>query len=115
MRRGASLFAHLVLAGAAACGAVSPAPRGFEQACAVACARSARGGAARCSDPQCARGCNLVLDRLVENEGGHVLACVETSSSCDDRTWAACATRIGVHADGGPPAPPPPNDNIEEP
>ena len=27
--------------------------------------------------------------------------------ACDDRAWARCATRIGAHADGGPPAPPP--------
>ncbi len=64
----------------------------------------------------CESDCNLVLDRLLEHEGGHVLACVATvkerwpetgaQRSCDDSVWARCAALIGPHADGGPPAPP---------
>jgi hypothetical protein len=55
-----------------------------------------------------------VLDRLAENEGGRVLACVaraqQRAKACGDRQWSFCATRIGPHADGGPPAPPPASD-----
>jgi hypothetical protein len=64
---------------------------------------------------QCARGCNLVLDRLAEREGDRVLACVAASAvACDDRLWSRCATRIGPHADGGPPPPAPPADDAIE-
>jgi len=90
----------------AACQAASPAG-GPEATCTRACEASA----SRCSSSQCARGCNLVLDRLAEREGGHVLSCVAASdSSCDDHVWSRCATRIGPHADGGPPPPPPARD-----
>ena len=39
--------------------------------------RRARCSASQCTTHQCRRGCNLVIDRLAENEGDHVLACVE--------------------------------------
>ena len=69
----------------------------------------------RCTHHQCSRGCNLILDRLAEGEGDRVLDCVaNTVHACDDRAWAHCAARIGVHADGGPPAPRPPSDVEEE-
>ncbi|MGH7298053.1 MAG: hypothetical protein ACRELB_24145 [Polyangiaceae bacterium] len=88
-------------AGLAACQAESP-PRGLE----ATCAKSCEVHASQCSPHQCRRGCNLVLDRLAENEGDHVLACVVSAkSSCDDRAWAHCAVRVGPHADGGPPPP----------
>jgi hypothetical protein len=91
---------------AAACNAETP-PRGPEDTCAKACETLVE----NCSASQCARGCNLVLDRLVEHEGGRVLACVsKAGTASDDRAWARCATRIGPHADGGPPAPLPPSD-----
>jgi hypothetical protein len=84
------------------CNAELP-PRGPERTCAKACTERAR----QCSDSACARGCNLVLDRLVENEGGRVVSCVARGAPrCDDHAWAACAARVGPHADGGPPAPP---------
>ena len=93
---------------AAACQAQSPG--GPEATCAAACATRAT----RCTQTQCARGCNLILDRLAENEGGRVLACVAASAAaCDDRAWARCATRVGPHADGGPPAPPPPPVTVD--
>jgi hypothetical protein len=67
--------------------------------------------AAGCERVDCARGCNLVLDRLVEQQGSAVVACVAaTRGRCDDRAWARCAARVGPYADGGPPAPPPPQD-----
>ena len=102
-------------AAGAACNVKGP-PGGFEQACARAC--EARDKA--CEPAECWRGCNLVLDRLAEHEGERVIACVATATSgpgtpkaCDDRLWARCAARIGTHADGGPPAPPPPKDYEE--
>jgi hypothetical protein len=53
----------------------------------------------------------MVFDRFAQQEGDRVLACVAASAaSCDDRTWAHCATRVGPYADGGPPAPPTPRD-----
>jgi hypothetical protein len=82
-------------------------PRGPEAACARACAKRV----VACSAHECARGCNLVIDRLVENEGNRVLACMGAAPRpCDDRAWAHCATLVGPHADGGPPAPRPPGD-----
>ncbi len=61
-----------------------------------------------CTEHDCERGCRFVLDRLVEHEGPHIVACVAKTNSkvgCGDDVWADCAVRIGVHADGGPPAP----------
>jgi hypothetical protein len=56
-----------------------------------------------------------VLDRLVENEGSAVLSCIERHRApCDDRAWAWCAARVGVHADGGPPPPGKPKDFEDE-
>jgi hypothetical protein len=94
---------------AAACQAQSP-PGGLEASCARACATRL----SSCSETQCARGCNLILDRLAEHEGGTVLACVASSAqACDDRAWARCATRVGIHADGGPPPPTPTPDLVD--
>jgi hypothetical protein len=89
----------------AACQPSAPA-RGPETRCVVACGAHA----GQCGRAACARGCNLVLDRLVENEGAGVVACVATNGACDDRVWARCAALVGPHADGGPPAPAPPAD-----
>jgi hypothetical protein len=78
---------------------------GVEAACVDDCTTQARG----CTRHQCFRGCNLVLDRLVERQGAPVLACVARARPrCDDRTWARCATWVGPYADGGPPPPAPP-------
>jgi len=55
------------------------------------------------------------MDRLVENEGDHVLACVaRAKAACDDRVWAHCATLVGPHADGGPPPPKAAPDDDDE-
>jgi hypothetical protein len=85
-------------------------PAGAEGACVRKCVERAHG----CRRAQCARGCNLVLDRLAEHEGKGIVACVSAAASCDDWTWARCAARVGTHADGGPPGPPPPEDDVEE-
>jgi hypothetical protein len=95
-----------------ACNSTSP-PSGPEATCAQACAAHAP----HCDSLSCGRGCNLVLDRLAEGEGDRVIACVAKNKdhACNDRAWAYCAARIGVHADGGPPAPAPPSDDeVEE-
>jgi hypothetical protein len=98
-----------LLAGLVACQAES-APRGLEGTCAKSCEVRA----SQCSPHQCHRGCNLVMDRLAENQGDTVLACVvRDRGACDDRAWARCATLVGPHADGGPPAPPPPPDVMD--
>jgi hypothetical protein len=127
MRARVSRFAGFVLlvacvlvgALAASCNSEGP-PRGPEAICAKAC--ETRDPA--CKTEECWRGCNFILDRLAEHEGDPILACVarETASStnagtgkaCSDRIWARCAVRVGVHADGGPPAPPPPKDFEDE-
>ncbi|MEI7894194.1 MAG: hypothetical protein WCI05_13960 [Myxococcales bacterium] len=83
------------------------APRTPEETCASAC--TAR--VARCGAEECARGCNFILDRLVEREMDTVLACVAKTSACDDPAWAKCAVLVGVHLDGGPPPPPPPDES----
>ena len=102
-------MAVVVTALVGACNSMEP-PRGPEDTCARAC--EAR--ATHCKREECWRGCNLVLDRLAEHEGDHVVACVALASKCNDRAWAHCAARVGVHADGGPPAPPPPPDIEDE-
>lgn len=62
-----------------------------------------------CSPAECERGCEFILDRIVEREGDNVIACVAASARrCTDVVWADCAAKIGPHIDGGPPAPPPP-------
>ena len=93
---------------AAACLAKAP-PSTVEDTCAVACTSKAPG----CTNTQCVRGCNLTIDRIAEHEEDHVLDCVARARVCEDAVWASCATLIGVHADGGPPAPPPPQDDVE--
>ena len=66
----------------------------------------------RCSDAECSRGCEFILDRLVEKEMNNGIACVvRTPRRCTDVVWADCAVHVGVHADGGPPAPPPPAED----
>lgn len=57
----------------------------------------------RCDEGACERGCKFILDRIVEREDRPVVTCVAAASSCVDETWAYCAVRVGVHADGGPP------------
>jgi hypothetical protein len=107
---------HLAGAVAAALGAVACSPaaspaRGAEAACVDACASRVP----RCGKAACTRGCNLVIDRLVEGEGTRVVACVaQASGACDDRQWSRCAARVGPHVDGGPPAPLPPSDDDVE-
>ena len=75
-----------------------------------ACRRSCESKAKRqCTDAQCERGCEMILDRIIEREGANVIACVAASPRrCTDVVWADCAARVGPHADGGPPGPPPP-------
>ena len=68
----------------------------------------------QCSADECNRGCQFILDRLQEGQGENVVACVAARESrCADPVWADCAARIGLHADGGPPAPPPPSEEWE--
>ncbi len=102
------LMASVAVAGSvAACQAFSP-PAKPESTCIQGCLARAPG---RCNETQCRRGCRLSLDRLIEHEGEHVLACIASSKeACSDDLWAYCAARIGVHADGGPPAPPKPEE-----
>ena len=73
------------------------------------CVRSCTARASRyCSLSECERGCEFILDRIVEKESENVLACVaRTPRRCSDVVWADCAAKIGVHADGGPPVAPP--------
>jgi len=108
--------AAVSIAAGTACNAKGP-PCGPEETCARGCESRDKA----CTREECWRGCNLVLDRLAEHEGDHVLACVATAASaakaaapCDDRVWARCAVRVGAHADGGPPAPSPPQDFEDE-
>lgn len=92
------------------CRAVEPKNRPLDT-CEASCkARASR----QCSEDECARGCEFILDRIIEREGDNVIACVARGNRrCSDVVWADCAARIGVHADGGPPAPPPPPEEDE--
>ena len=97
-----------VLAGLAACRVSQPQGRA-EEGCVAQCKAKA---SQRCTEDACIRGCRFVLDRLMEHEGPNVVACVATGpkAACTDDVWASCAVHLGIHADGGPPAPPPPED-----
>lgn len=92
--------------------AIAPACRVFEptnkpiDACRVSCIKQA---SRECSEAECERGCEFIIDRLVEREGDPVIKCVARGARrCNDVVWADCAARVGVHADGGPPGPAPP-------
>lgn len=90
------------VAAAPACRAMSPA-NGPDSTCQAACRERA---ASVCNNTECGRGCNLVLDRIIEHEGNNVVACVSRSTrGCTDTVWAECAARVGPRADGGPPPP----------
>ncbi len=91
--------------GAEGCGrALEPSNRPID-ACRKSCVKRAE---RQCSESECERGCEFILDRLVEGQGENVIGCVaSTARRCSDVVWADCAVRIGVHADGGPPPPPP--------
>ena len=103
--------ALLLLGLAAACHTNSPDGRA-EQSCVDDCTARAR---SRCSERECIRGCKFSLDRLLEHEGRNVVGCVAGGKgACDDVAWADCGARIGVHADGGPPAPPAPGDDDDQ-
>jgi hypothetical protein len=119
-----STFALFLAALTLGCNPKGP-PRGPEETCVASCQHVAKS----CQEEECWRGCNLVLDRLAENEGDRIVECVASMGAhqvhellfavppglaCDDRTWARCAVRVGVHSDGGPPAPPPPKDWDED-
>jgi hypothetical protein len=81
----------------------------------TACERACAVRVTACGVSDCRRGCGIVIDRWVEREGDRVLGCVAAAKPrCDDRAWAACAVRVGPHADGGPPAPPPASEDDVE-
>ena len=71
VRRVRLALAFAVLLVPTACNSTSP-PSGPEATCAQACERTRP----RCKRAAVRRGCNLVLDRLAEGEGDHVIACV---------------------------------------
>jgi hypothetical protein len=77
------------------------------------CVRSCIAKVSRqCSEGECRRGCEFILDRILEKESDNVLACISrTDRRCTDVVWADCAAHIGPHADGGPPAPSPPKED----
>jgi len=88
-----------------ACRALEPNSKPID-ACLKSCGKKLT---KQCNEQQCERGCEFILDRLVEREGENVIACVaSTPRKCTDVVWADCAAKIGPHADGGPPGPPPP-------
>jgi hypothetical protein len=106
MLRTAFVLVALALALASCRALLTPPPR-IEVRCREACENAAH----HCSKEDCARGCAFILDRLAEGEREPILACVaKNTKSCNDPVWADCAVTIGVHADGGPPAPPSPEE-----
>lgn len=101
-----ALLVGALLVGTLGCPAAAPPPRPVDL-CVEQCQKVA---ASACSEGECARGCEMILDRLVEREGPGILACVAKSRRrCSDTAWSECAALVGLHADGGPPALPPPD------
>jgi hypothetical protein len=98
----------VLIAAPLACRALEPSNRPIDT-CRSSCETKAK---RQCTDVQCERGCEMILDRIIERESERVIACVASSvRRCTDVVWADCAARVGVHADGGPPGPPPPPDD----
>jgi len=92
---------------APSCRIADPANRPVDACIAKCNAKLSR----QCTEGECTRGCEFILDRLVEGETDPVLACVgKFPRRCSDPAWAECAAHVGVHADGGPPPPPPPQE-----
>lgn len=110
MKRAAAFAILLVLA--AGCRATDP-PMKPEATCVKACGDRA---SQKCTDTDCRRGCRLALDRMIEKEGDRVITCVAGAKNrrCDEFTWADCTAAIGVHVDGGPPAPKPGKEDFDE-
>jgi hypothetical protein len=101
-------LALLLALGASGCPALNAPP--LPQA---HCQEECHEHAPRCSEHDCARGCGFVVDRLTEHEEAPVVACVasrSTGAPSNGAVWADCAVLVGVHADGGPPAPPAPSE-----
>lgn len=97
--------ACVVALAASACRVYEPANRPLDR-CRHSCEKKA---SRQCSEAACERGCEMILDRIIERESENVLACVAASPrKCSDVVFADCAARVGAHADGGPPGPPPP-------
>lgn len=101
----------LVILGAVAVGLAPVSCRVFEpsnkpiDACRKACESKLK---RQCSEFECERGCEFILDRLAEREGEAVMKCVAAGPRrCTDVVWADCAARVGPHFDGGPPGPAP--------
>lgn len=106
--RRAFCAASLAALALASCHGLSPSHTPLD-ACRRSCASKAE---RQCTGSQCERGCEMILDRVVEREGDNVIACVAASPRrCTDVVWADCAAHVGPHADGGPPGPPPPADD----
>ena len=62
-----------ITGGTGGCGrAVEPANRTLDS-CVATCAKRAN---RQCSEDECRRGCEFILDRLLEKEGDNVVACV---------------------------------------
>jgi hypothetical protein len=101
--------ALLVVAGFVGCRALDPtnAP---EDLCQTECKTRAK----LCSREQCERGCQLVLDRIIERQSKQVIDCVASQTACTDTTFATCGARMGAHVDGGPPGPPKPPEDYED-
>lgn len=90
------------------CRVFEPANRPLD-ACRRSCEQRAK---QQCTAAMCERGCEFIIDRIVEGEGENVIRCVASGPRrCTDVVWADCAARVGPHADGGPPGPPPPMED----
>ena len=113
MKLCALLLSSVVALGASvlACAKALDPPMKPIETCVKSCSKKAT---RQCSESGCERGCELILDRILEREGEHVISCVgRQSRGCGDVVWAECASHIGAHADGGPPAPPPAPEDWE--
>lgn len=106
-----AIAASALLGVGSACRALDPPNRPLDR-CEAQCREKAK---RNCSEDACVRGCEFILDRLIEREGPNVIACVARySRGCSDVVWAECASHVGVHADGGPPGPAPRNTEEDE-
>ena len=106
-----ALASWLAFTGGFACRSPAPPPI-------ASCVETCQAKIASCDEHDCRRGCDFILDRLIEHEETTVLACAaKRRGACDDDRWAECASMVGLHADGGPPVPTraSPDDEVKPP
>jgi hypothetical protein len=104
--RAAKAGSRVSVLAVALCGVLCGCPTEPRERPDVVCSDACKQRLVACNEHQCERGCAFVIDRLVEHEQPTILTCMMKARDCEDPSWAGCAVKVGVYADGGPGSPP---------